>query len=67
MKLAGNRCQCAGCGLYFRSAHAFDKHRTGRHGIDRRCRTEDEMRAAGMVQNERGIWVSAAREVPECA
>jgi len=58
--LRGNRSQCGGCGLYFSSVSAFDKHRVA---IDkdgnRRCLDEAEMRAKGMDINERGWWVSA--------
>ena len=56
MKLSGDRNQCSGCGLYFNSTSAFDKHRTGRHGIDRRCMSVEEMKAAGMVLREDGFW-----------
>jgi len=51
--------QCGGCGLVFKSVSAFDKHRAG-DGDHRRCLTEDEMRAAGMLVNERGQWVGSA-------
>ena len=55
MKLTEHRCQCAGCGEYFNSVLAFEKHRTGSHRRDeRRCRTPTEMRAAGMGQNTGG-------------
>jgi hypothetical protein len=37
---------------------AFDKHRTGQHGVDRRCKTEEEMTVAGMALNALGYWVS---------
>ena len=33
-------------------------HRTGKHGIERRCRSEDEMLAKGMSLNKQGFWVS---------
>lgn len=58
-KLTGNRCQCKGCGLYFNSLAAFDKHRTGDFGKDRRCRSEDEMRGIGMAVSAAGWWVTA--------
>lgn len=54
-------CRCPTCGKNFRSVAAFDRHRTGQHGINRRCRTSDEMLAIGMVCNARGTWVTAAR------
>lgn len=69
-QLRGDRNQCTGCSLYFNSTHAFDKHRTGRHGIDRRCMTEPEMTAIGMVVREDGFWRGSempARVIPEAA
>jgi len=56
--LTGQRNQCAGCGEYFNSNTAFDKHRTGKHGVDRRCRTKEEMQSKGMSVNHWGFWVS---------
>ena len=58
--LRGDRNQCAGCGALFNSSHAFDKHRTGTHGVDRRCRTSEEMAAAGMVLRADGLWRGSA-------
>lgn len=62
MQLTGQMSQCRTCGEVFNSTAAFDKHRIGRHGIDRRCMTEAEMREAGMDHNRRGLWVTALRE-----
>jgi hypothetical protein len=62
MQLTGQRSLCRSCGLYFKSTAGFDKHRTGTHGVDRRCMTEDEMRAKGMARNGAGLWVTALRE-----
>lgn len=59
MKISGDRNQCRGCGEYFNSTAAFDKHRTGDFGIDRRCRMPDEMREKGMDKNAAGFWVTA--------
>jgi hypothetical protein len=59
-KLTGDHNQCPGCGLYFNSTHAFDKHRAGAFGVDRRCRTPDEMLAVGMVENAGGWWITGA-------
>lgn len=56
--LTGQRNQCAGCGEYFNSNYAFDKHRTGKHGTDRRCRTKEEMLSKGMSVNQWGFWIS---------
>lgn len=61
--LRGDRCQCCACHEYFNSTAAFNKHRTGEHGVDRRCRTPDEMQAIGMAVSSRGWWVTALREV----
>lgn len=58
--LSGDRNQCPGCGLLFNSTAAFDKHRTGKHGIDRRCMTPAEMVADGMVIRDDGFWRGSA-------
>ena len=59
-RLRGDRCQCSrgtgGCGEYFNSTYAFDQHRTGRPGIDRRCLTVAEMEARGFVKNAAAFW-----------
>lgn len=60
MKLSGDRNQCRGCGEFFNSSFAFDKHRTGSFGKDRRCLTAMEMSAKGMSKNAAGFWISAA-------
>lgn len=57
-QLTGDRNQCPGCEKLFNSTFAFDKHRTGKHGIDRRCMTEAEMLQLGMSQNNSGFWIS---------
>lgn len=54
--LRGDRNQCAGCSLLFNSGHAFDKHRTGDHGVNRRCLSADEMKAKGMHLGADGFW-----------
>jgi len=58
MHLTGNRNQCQSCKQYFNSNAAFDKHRTGKHGVDRRCRTTEEMTALGMLVNHAGFWIT---------
>lgn len=58
MALTGDRCQCSVCKKYFNSTKAFDKHRTGVHGVDRRCLSTEEMEKKGMVLNPRGYWVT---------
>jgi len=59
--LRGDRNLCRACNEYFNSTFAFDKHRTGKHGVDRRCLTVDEMRAKGMSKNSADFWISQAR------
>jgi len=63
MKVSHTKCQCTECKHFFKSTFAFDKHRAGTHGADRRCMSEDEMRAKGMDRNQAGYWISAKREV----
>ena len=60
--LRGNRCQCTVCLEYFNSAYAFDKHRVGKHGVNRRCLKVYRMYEAGMSMNEGGFWISGVRE-----
>jgi hypothetical protein len=64
--LRGDRNQRPGCSKYFNSTFAFDKHRTGRFGKDRRCMTTEEMTEAGMDVRQDGFWISERRpEVDE--
>lgn len=58
MRLTGQRNQCPGCDRYFNSNTAFEMHRTGKHGVDRRCMSPDEMVAKGMSVNKDGFWIS---------
>lgn len=60
LRLTGDRNQCPSCAEYFNSTKAFDRHRIGRFGVDRRCRTLPEMVALGMVRNEAGFWITEA-------
>jgi hypothetical protein len=63
--LRGDHSQCPGCGEYFNSTYAFDKHRTGRYApMQRRCLSLDEMRALGMVISATGWWLSMASKRP---
>jgi len=55
--LSGRRNQCQGCKEYFNSDRPFDKHRIGEHGVNRRCRTPEEMIALGMSLNKDGFWI----------
>jgi hypothetical protein len=59
MKLTGDHNQCRGCGEFFNSTAAFDRHRTGEYEKDRRCRTTHEMIERGMAQNRDGFWVTS--------
>lgn len=60
-KLTGDRNQCRTCSAYFNSTSAFDKHRIGEYGGERRCMTVAEMYAAGMAKNSDGFWLTRAR------
>lgn len=64
MRLRGDKNQCQGCTEFFNSTYAFDKHRTGPHGVDRRCLTTTEMEDKGMIKRENGFWVSEAMQFP---
>ena len=57
--LKGDRNQCQGCKEYFNSTGAFEKHRTGQYGVDRRCRTPEEMIAKGFSLNAAGYWIAS--------
>lgn len=56
LTLRGDRNMCPTCGGYFNSTAAFDKHRTGSHGVDRRCLTTEQMVTAGMHLGADGFW-----------
>jgi hypothetical protein len=56
--LTGNRNQCQTCKEYFNSNTPFDMHRTGEYGVNRRCKTPEEMLAMGMSLNDDGFWIS---------
>jgi hypothetical protein len=60
IRLTGDHNQCPGCAELFNSTAAFDRHRTGDYGVNRRCRTVEEMTARGMIKNAGGWWVTAA-------
>lgn len=55
--LKGDKNQCPTCKEYFNSTSAFQKHRVGEFGKDRRCRTVDEMKSIGMMQKPDGFWI----------
>lgn len=58
MILGRSRNQCGGCKQYFNSVPAFDKHRTGKYGVDRRCLNDEEMLAKKMEKNAAGFWTT---------
>jgi hypothetical protein len=60
--LRGDHNECPSCGKLFNSTLAFDKHRTGDFGKDRRCRTTEEMVLSGMAESRSGFWVSRSRD-----
>lgn len=55
------KCRCGGCGLSFAQLSAFDKHRTGAFGPDRRCLTRTAMLEQGFSQDPHGRWHSPPR------
>jgi hypothetical protein len=57
LKVGESRNQCQACKQYFNSNTAFDFHRTGEHGVDRRCMTVEEMLGRGMEINQAGYWI----------
>lgn len=57
--LKGDRNQCQACKEYFNSTGAFNKHRTGKHGVDRRCLTPEEMIDKGFSLNATGYWIAS--------
>lgn len=61
--LKGDRNQCQSCKEYFNSTGSFEGHRTGKHGVDRRCRTPEEMIERGYSKNKLGFWI--ASKMPE--
>lgn len=57
IELTGDRNQCPGCRRYFNSTFAFEKHRVGSYEPnERRCLTDAEMLAKGMVRGNDGFW-----------
>ena len=57
LKVGESRNQCQACKQYFNSNTAFDFHRIGEHGVDRRCMTVEEMLGRGMEVNQAGYWI----------
>jgi hypothetical protein len=56
LKTGGRACECTGCGAFFGGLSGFDRHQISGED-DVYCRTADEMRAIGMVQNKHGVWL----------
>jgi uncharacterized C2H2 Zn-finger protein len=56
--------QCPTCGELFNSFYAFDCHRTGDYGKNRRCLTIPEMLDKGMGINYQKRWVSSLKNRP---
>ena len=56
--LRGDHCRCSGCGAFFNSTRAFQKHRVGDWSA-RRCLTASDMLAAGMARSATGWWLSS--------
>ncbi len=57
--LHGLRCECSECGEVFTNVRAFDRHRTGKRGVDegpkrRRCLDGREMAAVSLQLSARG-------------
>lgn len=57
--LGGDRNQCPSCGELFNRTSVFDMHRTGKHGVNRRCMSVAEMEADGMFKANDGFWRGA--------
>lgn len=57
LTIGGDDCQCMACGEGFLSTEPFDRHRTGKHGKNRRCLDREGMFKAGLVRDG-GWWRS---------
>lgn len=53
LKVGGSVCECTICGLFFTGPTAFDKHFKN---VAYQCRTPEQMRAVGMIENPHGVW-----------
>ena len=58
MVLGSSRNQCGSCRQYFNSIAAFERHRTGKYGVNRRCLNDNEMLAKKMEKNKAGFWTT---------
>lgn len=57
-RLTGSRCLCRGCGEYFNSVHAFDRHRVWDSHTVQRCLNQEELFRKGMSINSSGFWIT---------
>lgn len=57
-RLTGSRCLCRGCGEYFNSVYAFDRHRIWASPTVQRCLSESEMERKGMTKNAASFWIT---------
>lgn len=57
-RLTGSRCLCRGCGGYFNSVHAFDRHRVWDSPAVQRCLNQEELVSKGMSINSSGFWIT---------
>lgn len=67
MLLKGDKNQCPSCSEYFKSTFAFDKHRVGKAGVDRKCLTPGEMEGKKMAKGNDLFWVSQRYPKELCA
>jgi len=57
-RLTGSRCLCRGCGEYFNSVYAFDRHRVWDSPTVQRCLNQEELVRKGMSINSSGFWIT---------
>lgn len=58
VRLGKKRCQCGACSALFGGTRLFERHRVGAYVPDqRRCLSQDEMRARGWSKNRDGFWI----------
>lgn len=55
IRARGTPTECAACGAVFAGVGPFDDHRTGIHGVDRRCVSVADLTASFGV-DPRGYW-----------
>ena len=69
-RVTASRCCRRGCGEFFNSISAFDRHRgtpycvngTPRSRSFRRCLTAEEIFLKGLTQNTSGFWIKESRK-----